>query len=442
VLTQATGINDTGQIVGFGTYLGGATFAVLLTPQGAGTSQTISFGPLAGKTYGDPPFTVSATASSGLPVGFTTSGTCTIAGTTVTITGAGSCTVTASQPGGSNYNAAPDVPQSFSIGKATPVITWANPAGIVYGTPLGAAQLNATAAVPGSFVYTPPSGTVLRAGNGQTLSVTFTPTDTADYNTAVASVSINIAKATLTVTANNQSMVYGGAVPPLTASYSGFVNGDTVGSLGGALSCATTATPASPAGSYPITCSGQTSPDYSITYVNGTLTITKATATLTLGNLNQTYDGSPKAATVTTNPPGLSGVTVTYNGSATAPTNAGSYSVVAALANPNYQAANATGTLVIARAATTTSLTSSHNPSKFKMSVTFTATVASGAGTPGGSVTFLDGGTTLGTATLKAGAATFSTKGLSRGTHSITAVYAGSTNFGGSTSAVLVETVN
>jgi hypothetical protein len=77
--------------------------------------QTITFGPLGNHTYGDAPFTVGATASSGLPVSFDASGSCTIAGSTVTITGAGSCTVTASQAGNANYNPAPSVSQSFSV---------------------------------------------------------------------------------------------------------------------------------------------------------------------------------------------------------------------------------------------------------------------------------------------------------------------------------------
>ena len=74
------------------------------------------------------------------------------------------------------------------------VITWPPPAAITYPTPLGAAQLNATANVPGTFVYTPPAGTVLNAGPAQVLSVTFTPDDGVDYASATASVTINVRK--------------------------------------------------------------------------------------------------------------------------------------------------------------------------------------------------------------------------------------------------------
>ncbi|HZJ30864.1 MAG TPA: hypothetical protein VFD21_04805 [Vicinamibacterales bacterium] len=78
-------------------------------------SQTITFGPLANNTTSDPPFTVNATATSGLVVSFAASGQCTLSGNTVTITAAGSCTITASQAGDSNYTAAASVPQTFTI---------------------------------------------------------------------------------------------------------------------------------------------------------------------------------------------------------------------------------------------------------------------------------------------------------------------------------------
>jgi hypothetical protein len=81
----------------------------------AKANQTITFNPLPDKTTSDPPFTVTATASSGLPVSFAATGNCTVSGNTVTITGAGSCTITASQAGNGNYNAAPNVPRTFTI---------------------------------------------------------------------------------------------------------------------------------------------------------------------------------------------------------------------------------------------------------------------------------------------------------------------------------------
>ncbi len=84
------------------------------------------------------------------------------------------------------------VSADFTITKATPAITWNNPANIVSGTPLSNVQLNATADVPGTFVYTPSEGTILELGNNQNLSVSFTPTDDINYTTANKSVQISV----------------------------------------------------------------------------------------------------------------------------------------------------------------------------------------------------------------------------------------------------------
>jgi PASTA domain/Regulator of chromosome condensation (RCC1) repeat len=80
--------------------------------------QTITFAPLPDKTYGEPDFTVGATASSGLPVSFAASGSCTVSNATVHLTGPGSCTITASQAGNADYRPAADVSQTFSIAPA------------------------------------------------------------------------------------------------------------------------------------------------------------------------------------------------------------------------------------------------------------------------------------------------------------------------------------
>ena len=85
------------------------------------------------------------------------------------------------------------------MAKVTPTMTWANPAGIAYGTALSATQLNATASVAGTFVYTPAAGTMLNAGT-QTLHVDFTPTDTVNYNASSNECQIIVAKITPTIT--------------------------------------------------------------------------------------------------------------------------------------------------------------------------------------------------------------------------------------------------
>ena len=147
--------------------------------------QTISFGALAPKTYGDVPFELGATASSGLTVSYENSDTnvAIVVGSTVTSRKVGSTVITATQAGDANRSAADPVPQTLTVGKATPVLTWDIPAAIKVGTALSSNQLNAASGgVAGTFTYTPPAGTVLPVGAGQTLRVRFTPADTETYN--------------------------------------------------------------------------------------------------------------------------------------------------------------------------------------------------------------------------------------------------------------------
>ncbi len=102
---------------------------------------------------------------------------------------------------------------SINVQLASPVVTWSNPTSISYGTALGAAQLDASTTIPGSFVYSPAPGTVLPAGTNQTLSVTFTPTDTADYLPVTTTTSINVQLASPVVTwSNPASISYGTAL--------------------------------------------------------------------------------------------------------------------------------------------------------------------------------------------------------------------------------------
>jgi hypothetical protein len=91
--------------------------------------------------------------------------------------------------GGTNYNTAGG-DASIEITRATPLISWPQPAAVVSGTVLGATQLNATASVDGTFTYSPPAGTVLTAT--QTLSTTFTPADALNYNSATASATMTV----------------------------------------------------------------------------------------------------------------------------------------------------------------------------------------------------------------------------------------------------------
>ena len=118
-----------------------------------------------------------------------------------------------------------------------------------------------------------------------------------NYTFTYVNGALTITQATLTVTAENKTKVYGAALPTLTVTYAGFVAGDSAASLGGTLSVTTTATATSPVGTYAITASGYTSSNYTINYVPGTLTVTKAVATVVADAKSRFYGAANPALT-------------------------------------------------------------------------------------------------------------------------------------------------
>ena len=217
--------------------------------------QAITFGPLSPRAYGSGSFALSATASSGLPVSYVSSdlGVVTISGSNVTLVGAGTATITASQAGDGVYGAANNVSQLLTVNPGAATVTLDN------------------------------------------LSQT--------YDGTARSVTATTVPASLTV-----GFTYGGSATAPTAAGSYIVVG--------------TVTDAN--------CQGS---------ATNTLVIGKATATVTLGSLSQTYDGSAKPVSVVTSPLNLA-VSVTYNGNSSVPTNAGSYSVIGVVTDANYRATN------------------------------------------------------------------------------------------------------
>jgi uncharacterized repeat protein (TIGR01451 family) len=318
--------------------------------------QTITFGALSDKTYGDADFSVSASASSGLSVSFGASGNCTVSGSTVHLTGAGSCTITASQAGNTNYNAATNVPQSFNISKAatTTAVTVSNATydGNPHGGsasvsgPAGLSQsLTVSYSGRNSTTYGPTTTAPTSAGD-YTASASFAgdlnyqaSSDSKDYQITKANQTINFAalgdKTYGDADFNVSATASSGLAVSFAASGNCTVTGTSV-HLTGAGSCTITA------------AQGGNSNYNAASDVPRAFSIAKATATVSLSNLSHTYDGSPKSASVSTTPNGLS-VTVTYDGSATAPTNAGDYAVVATVTDSNYQG-SASDTLTISKA--------------------------------------------------------------------------------------------
>jgi hypothetical protein len=246
---------------------------------------------------------------------------------------------------------------TLTVEKATPIVNWSNPASITYGTPLSGTQLNATASLPGIFDYNPPAGNILNAGSNQILSVKFSPTDAVNYNQVIREVVINVSKADQTITFNALAdKTYGDAPFTVSAMNSVPENPITFSASG---NCSSSGTNGSTititgAGNCTVTASQSGNDNYNAaTDVSRSFSIAKATATISLSGLSKTYNGTPQGATVSTNPAGLNGVTVTYNNSMEVPINAGTYSVIASLNNANYQASDAGGTLIIGKASQT-----------------------------------------------------------------------------------------
>ncbi len=185
------------------------------------------------------------------------------------------------------------------------------------------------------------SGTPTSAG---TFTGTITATNAAGTS-AAQSFSIIIAKASASVTLGSLSQTFNGSPRAATATTS-------PAGLNVTFTYNGSATAPTNAGSYAVVATINDA-NYTGTQ-NGTLVVSKAAATITLGSLAQTFNNSPRAATATTSPAGLN-VSFTYNGSATAPTNAGSYAVVATINDTNY-AGTQNGTLVVSQATATITL--------------------------------------------------------------------------------------
>jgi hypothetical protein len=169
----------------------------------------------------------------------------------------------------------------------------------------------------------------------------------ANYAGSVFSVPVTLTvnKAAATIALSGSPVVYDGLPKAVTA---------TTNPAGLNVQLTYNGSPLAPtnAGTYAVAAE-IVDPNYSGS-TTGSFAIAKALAAITLGNLNQTYDGAPKSATATTVPSGLT-VALTYDGSPTAPTGAGTYAVAATVNSPNYTG-SATGALIVAKRPATIAL--------------------------------------------------------------------------------------
>ena len=201
---------------------------------------------------------------------------------------------------------------NVTVNPAPPVITWTNPAALVYGGALGTNQLNATSSTPGTLAYSPPAGTVPGAGTN-TLTVICQPTDTVNYFSVTSTVSLLVQPAPLSVTANNAVRGYGTTNPVFSGTLSGLQNGDNISAR-----YASPATLNSPAGTYAIVPTlvdpaGRLT-NYLVALQNGTLTVTNPALTFSANPFTEpaVVAGQMYAATLAAQATGASGAALTF----------------------------------------------------------------------------------------------------------------------------------
>ena len=288
------------------------------------TTQTIAFGALPATTYGAALITLAATASSQLPVSYTVSGPANVAGSVLTITGAGTVSVTANQVGNNTYAAATPAVQSFAVAQA-PATVMAASVSRVYGSGNPALTYTINGLVNGDSAVTASSGTpaesitatIASGVGGYAIAITAGSLTSRNYLLSYSSGTLTVIPALLTVTAGNATRTYGVANPTFSGTLSGAVNSDMLTET-----FSTTAMTSSSAGTYAIVpgVSGAEGANYTLAATNGTLTVAKATPLILFtASAPSGYYGSTSitlTATLTSPTTGVPSQTVAFNSSA------------------------------------------------------------------------------------------------------------------------------
>jgi formylglycine-generating enzyme required for sulfatase activity/sugar lactone lactonase YvrE len=309
-------------------------------------SQEVTFAVIADKLTTDSVNLAATGGGSNNPVTFAvTSGPAVITNNVLTFTTSGSVTITASQVGNDNYLAAPDVIRTFNVTKAMATVTLGSLAQTFNNTPRAATSSTEPVGLTVEFAYEGSSTPPTDAGTYAVVGMISDPiyqgsvTGMLEIGKAAQAISFAAIPEKLTIDSVNLNATGGSSANAVT-----FALTSGPGVITNNVLTFTTS------GSVTITASQIGNDNYlAAPDVIRTFNVTKAMATITLGSLAQTFNNTPRVATATTEPSGKT-VIFTYEGSSTAPTNAGSYEVVGAINDPIYQG-SATGTLVIGKAA-------------------------------------------------------------------------------------------
>jgi gliding motility-associated-like protein len=255
-------------------------------------------------------------------------------------------------------NEANSVLHTVTVDKAALLIT-ADDKSKDYGAALPVLTVTYTGLVNGDIgPATPPSVSTTATASSPVATYPITASGAADpnYNITYAPGTLTVNKVSLQIRADDKNKVYGAALPALTVTYTGLVNGDIAPSTPPSVN--TTATVSSPAGSYPITASGASDPNYNISYTGGTMTVTQASLLITADNKTKIYGEPLPALTVSytglVNGDVAPSTTPSVSTTATASSPAGNYSITASGAgDPNYSITYAGGTFTISKASLT-----------------------------------------------------------------------------------------
>ena len=244
---------------------------------------------------------------------------------------------------------------TLTVGQATLTVTAGN-ASRAYGAANPAFTASAAGAMNGDTFSFTESTTAWPASPVGTYAIVpvATGTNLANYTVVYVNGTLTVGQATLTVTAGNASRAYGAANPAFTASATGAINGDTF-----SFTESTTATTSSPVGTYAIVpvATGTNLANYTVVYVNGTLTVGQATLTVTAGNASRAYGAANPAFTASA-AGAMNGDTFSFTESTTATTSSpvGTYAIVPVATGTNlanYTVVYVNGTLTVGQATLT-----------------------------------------------------------------------------------------
>lgn len=309
-----------------------APFQETITIIVAKANQVLTVDQIANKSVVAQPFNVNASVDTNLALDYAVTGPATISGNVITLDGTvGTVSVTVSQAGTDNYNLVSETISFEVVEQQSQTISFTDIPDVVYGAAdqTLSATSSSTLAVTFNVISGPAvlTGSSLSITGAGTVVVEALQAGDEDFLSASSQQTFTVSQASLVVTADDYILTYGDAIPTLTFAYDGFVNGEDATALIAEPTISTNATAASDAGDYEVVLDGGEAANYTISLIDGTLTINMVNQVITIdpiedkeptdvafdvvasvnSDLGLTYDVSGPAT--------ISGTTITLDGS-------------------------------------------------------------------------------------------------------------------------------